>query len=78
MTAPHPVPPLVTLTALTALFFMLLAVFLPEMISNVDISSSGGSAPVAVEASQAQAQPGGEAGNVFTQPLTPPLSALER
>jgi hypothetical protein len=73
MTAPHPFPPLAAIAALAALFFAILAMWLPAGLSGVDLGSGGQSSATSSEPVAAQAASFGETHNVFKRPITAPL-----
>jgi hypothetical protein len=73
MTAPHPVPPLVALAALAALFFTLLALTLPATVSDLDIGSGGQSSAAPARTHADGAAAGGGVENVFMHPVSAPL-----
>jgi hypothetical protein len=73
MTAPHPVPPLVALAALAALFFALLAMSLPAAVSDIDLGSGGQSSAAPAQSAGDRTAAVARADNVFRQPVSAPL-----
>jgi hypothetical protein len=78
MTAPHPVPPLVAIAALAALFFALLAMWVPANVSVPDFGSGGQPSFAPAQTTGDHAASVRTAENVFRQPITAPLQMFSR
>lgn len=78
MTAPHPVPPLIAIAALGALFFTLLALWLPANVSMPELASGGSTSPATAHATGDRAASVQSTDNVFRQPITAPLPLFSR
>ena len=77
MTAPHPFPPrLVAVAALATLFFILLAMWLPGAVSEIDIGSRGDWSAEPEPAGGATTL--GASHSVFEERVTSPLWLLSQ